>query len=192
MGYSVKARGIARDLFGNEEHYVLPCGLCNGNDLLKAFQWLQTHEGRIRKHFTVHSCRDTYPRHSKPDNCFKHYMILMVYILTIAGTIALIFFSVDWTIELYKWQSRIHGRWTDRKSMAQAVEKRHANGYTKALPVQITDQDRLVLWDMLKELSFHHHTKLAGCRTPLSLPEQGRPKEYVKRHPSLFIKKIGR
>lgn len=51
-------------------------------------------------------------------------MILMVYILTLIGTIALIFFSVDWTIELYKWQSRIHiGRWTDRKAWQQAVEK---------------------------------------------------------------------
>ena len=49
-------------------------------------------------------------------------MILMVYILTLIGTIALIFFSVDWTIELYKWQSRIHiGRWTDRKAWQQAV-----------------------------------------------------------------------
>lgn len=38
-----------------------------------------------------------------------------------------------------------------------------------------------------RELSFHHHTKLAGCRTPLSLPEQD-AQEYVKRHPSLFIK----
>lgn len=65
-------------------------------------------------------------------------MILMVYILTLIGTIALIFFSVDWTIELYKWQSRIHiGRWTDRKAWQQAVEKRHANGYTKALPYRL-------------------------------------------------------
>lgn len=77
-------------------------------------------------------------------------MILMVYILTLIGTIALIFFSVDWTIELYKWQSRIHiGRWTDRKAWQQAVEK----GTPMAIQsptVQITDQDRLVLWDMLK------------------------------------------
>ena len=52
MGYSVKARGIARDLFGNEEHYVLPVqSLQQGNDLLKAFQWLQTHEDEIRKHY---------------------------------------------------------------------------------------------------------------------------------------------
>ena len=52
MGYSVKARGIARDLFGNEEHYVLPVqSLQQGNDLLKALQWLQTHEDEIRKHY---------------------------------------------------------------------------------------------------------------------------------------------
>ena len=63
-------------------------------------------------------------------------MILMVYILTLIGTIALIFFSVDWTIELYKWQSRIHiGRWTDRKAWQQAVEKKAR--YTKALPYRL-------------------------------------------------------
>ena len=69
----------------------------------------------------------------------QNIMILMVYILTLIGTIALIFFSVDWTIELYKWQSRIHiGRWTDRKAWQQAVvKKRHANGYTKALPYRL-------------------------------------------------------
>jgi hypothetical protein len=76
-------------------------------------------------------------------------MILMVYILTLIGTIALIFFSVDWTIELYKWQSRIHiGRWTDRKAWQQAVEKKARQWLYKSPTVQITDQDRLVLWDM--------------------------------------------
>ena len=48
-------------------------------------------------------------------------MILMVYILTLIGTIALIFFSVDWTIELYKWQSRIH--------IGKKLEGKAANGF---------------------------------------------------------------
>lgn len=52
MGYSVKARGIARDLFGNEEHYVLPVqSLQQEDDLVKGFQWLQAHEEEIRQHY---------------------------------------------------------------------------------------------------------------------------------------------
>lgn len=52
IGYSVKARGIARDLFGNEEHYVLPVQLLQKEDeLVKRFQWLQAHEKEIRQHY---------------------------------------------------------------------------------------------------------------------------------------------
>lgn len=52
MGYSVKARGIARDLFGNEEHYVLPVqSLQKEDELVKRFQWLQAHEKEIRQHY---------------------------------------------------------------------------------------------------------------------------------------------
>ena len=116
-------------------------------------------------------------------------MILMVYILTLIGTIALIFFSVDWTIELYKWQSRIHiGRWTDRKAWQQAVEKKARQWLYKSPTVQITDQDRLVLWEMLK--GNYRSTTIQSWQDAgllLSLPEQD-AQEYVKRHPSLFIK----
>lgn len=115
-------------------------------------------------------------------------MILMVYILTLIGTIALIFFSVDWTIELYKWQSRIHiGRWTDRKAWQQAVEKGTPMAIQKPYRTDYGSRSVSPLGYAKRELSFHHHTKLAGCRTPLSLPEQD-AQEYVKRHPSLFIK----
>ena len=52
IGYSVKARGIARDLFGNEEHYVLPVqSLQKEDELVKQFQWLQVHEKEIRQHY---------------------------------------------------------------------------------------------------------------------------------------------
>lgn len=116
-------------------------------------------------------------------------MILMVYILTLIGTIALIFFSVDWTIELYKWQSRIHiGRWTDRKAWQQTVEKKARQWLYKSPTVQITDQDRLVLWDMLK--GNYRSTTIQSWQDAgllLSLPEQD-AQECVKRHPSLFIK----
>lgn len=50
VGYSVKARGIARDLFGTEENYVLPVqNLEKKDDLTKGFQWLFSHEKEIRE-----------------------------------------------------------------------------------------------------------------------------------------------
>ncbi|MCM1134057.1 MAG: polysaccharide pyruvyl transferase family protein [Clostridium sp.] len=50
VGYSVKARGIARDLFGTEEHYVLPVqSLRDKSDLTKGFEWLLSHEESVRE-----------------------------------------------------------------------------------------------------------------------------------------------
>lgn len=52
-GYSVKSRGIARDLFGTEEHYVLPVqDLKTAADLTEAFRWLRKHEEPIRTQLT--------------------------------------------------------------------------------------------------------------------------------------------
>ena len=49
VGYSVKARGIARDLFGSEEHYVLPVqALQSPEELLQAYEWLMEREEPIR------------------------------------------------------------------------------------------------------------------------------------------------
>lgn len=49
VGYSVKARGIARDLFGTEEHYVLPVQNLERSDELKAcFLRLFRREEEIR------------------------------------------------------------------------------------------------------------------------------------------------
>lgn len=49
VGYSVKARGIARELFGEEEGYVLPVQrLQQEDDLLHAFAWLMANENKIR------------------------------------------------------------------------------------------------------------------------------------------------
>lgn len=49
MGYSVKSRGIATDLFGSDNHYVLPVRkMMEGNELTDAFQWLMLNEERIR------------------------------------------------------------------------------------------------------------------------------------------------
>ena len=50
VGYSVKARGIARDLFGSEEHYVLPVQtLENPEELIQAYDWIMGREKEIRQ-----------------------------------------------------------------------------------------------------------------------------------------------
>lgn len=51
VGYSVKALGIAKDLFGTSENYVLPVQkLENREDLLQAFEWLKKEEENMRSH----------------------------------------------------------------------------------------------------------------------------------------------
>lgn len=51
LGYSVKSRGIARDLFGSEEHYVIPVqGMTDPDALAEGFDWLLEHEANIRSH----------------------------------------------------------------------------------------------------------------------------------------------
>lgn len=54
VGYSVKARGIAKDLFGSWENYVLPVQtLEKKEDLTEAFLWLQKQEEAIRSRLTA-------------------------------------------------------------------------------------------------------------------------------------------
>jgi len=49
VGYSVKARGIAKDLFGTDENYVIPVqSLKEENTLVNAFEWLRENEGDIK------------------------------------------------------------------------------------------------------------------------------------------------
>lgn len=49
VGYSVKALGIARDLFGSEENYVLPVqSLEEAGELIRAYDWMMEREGEIR------------------------------------------------------------------------------------------------------------------------------------------------
>lgn len=49
VGYSVKALGIARDLFGSEENYVLPVQTLQEPDaLIRAYEWLMEEEAAIR------------------------------------------------------------------------------------------------------------------------------------------------
>lgn len=49
IGYSVKSRGIAIDLFGTEEHYVLPIQkIRSATDLITEYRWLVLHEKDIK------------------------------------------------------------------------------------------------------------------------------------------------
>ena len=51
LGYSVKSRGIARDLFGTEENYVISVSdLKSQQELVEGFDWLQQNEDHIRNH----------------------------------------------------------------------------------------------------------------------------------------------
>lgn len=51
VGYSVKARGIAADLFGSADKYVLPVqNLQNDRQLTEAFCWIMDNENDIKNH----------------------------------------------------------------------------------------------------------------------------------------------
>lgn len=51
IGYSVKARGIAKDIFGTEEHYVVNVqDLKKRADMVLAFNWIMDNEASIRTH----------------------------------------------------------------------------------------------------------------------------------------------
>lgn len=55
IGYSVKAEGIAKDLFGTAENYVKDVRvLVCDDEVTKRFQWLIEHEGEIREHYQQH------------------------------------------------------------------------------------------------------------------------------------------
>ena len=51
IGYSVKARGIAKDIFDDIDHYTIPVqSLKNEDDITNAFKWLWERETTIRSH----------------------------------------------------------------------------------------------------------------------------------------------
>lgn len=51
VGYSVKSRGIARDLFGTEEHYVIPIQeITNDWQLIDSIKWLMENEQSMKQH----------------------------------------------------------------------------------------------------------------------------------------------
>lgn len=54
IGYSIKSRGIAKDIFGTSENYVKPVqDLKNPNDLIKSFQWILNRENKIKTHLST-------------------------------------------------------------------------------------------------------------------------------------------
>ncbi len=62
VGYSVKAKGIAQDIFGTWENYVLPVQtLSNPEELIGAFAWMMEREDGIRQRL----------RETMPDYCKK-------------------------------------------------------------------------------------------------------------------------
>lgn len=51
LGYSVKSKGIAKDIFGTDKNYVLPVQtLQSPFELVDGFRWLYANEKEIRKH----------------------------------------------------------------------------------------------------------------------------------------------
>ncbi len=53
IGYSIKALGIAEDIFGNNENYVIPVdSFKNEQRLTEAFQWMLMNENSIRAHLS--------------------------------------------------------------------------------------------------------------------------------------------
>ena len=51
VGYSIKSRGIAWDIFGTDEHYAIPVqDFADVDGMKHAFSWLQEHELEIRRH----------------------------------------------------------------------------------------------------------------------------------------------
>ena len=52
VGYSVKARGIAKDIFGTDNNYVKPVqAIKKETELLDAFKWLVENEEKIKMHY---------------------------------------------------------------------------------------------------------------------------------------------
>ena len=53
VGYSIKSRGIAQDLFGTDKNFVLPVqNLQTQGELVEAFRWLVQEENCIRQKLT--------------------------------------------------------------------------------------------------------------------------------------------
>lgn len=78
-------------------------------------------------------------------------MTTLVCSLAVFGGIALCFFAVDWFVAFNQWQSRIHiGCWGDMETWQKAIEGKARKWLCHTPTVKVKDQDRLVLWDMIR------------------------------------------
>ncbi|MBQ4162989.1 MAG: glycoside hydrolase family 88 protein [Parabacteroides sp.] len=114
-------------------------------------------------------------------------MTIFLDILAIIGFVSLLFLSIDVFILFNEWQQRIHiGRWSNRKEWQQAVERKAKDWLRHTPTVKITDQSRLILWDILRG---NYRSKQiqswqdAGLLLGL---EKEDARNYVKAHPQLF------
>lgn len=78
VGYSVKAKGIALDLFGDSTHHVVSISsLRHPDDLTEAFKWHQDHEEETRHHYSEHMNTYIAPLQQTPsllqEALYKHH-----------------------------------------------------------------------------------------------------------------------
>ncbi len=111
----------------------------------------------------------------------------MLILFTIIGIMAILLWGVDTFLAFQEWQQRIHiGRWNNRKEWQQAVERKAKDWLRHAPTVKITDQNRMVVWDMLQG---NYRSKQiqswqdAGLLLGL---EKEDAQNYVNEHPQLF------
>lgn len=70
IGYSIKSKGIAKDLFGDYEHYVVPVEQIDTDEkLVSEFNWLMEHEEEIKRNL-----HDIMPNYKK--NVYKSNSLL--------------------------------------------------------------------------------------------------------------------
>lgn len=72
-------------------------------------------------------------------------------IFTVLSATLLIFIGFDFVLSLHEWQARIHiGRWDDRAKWQKAIESRARKWLDRPPTVRPTDNNRWVLWDVLR------------------------------------------
>lgn len=73
-GYSIKARGIALDLFGTDKNYVVPVQtMQSADELTEAFRWLQNNENEVRN-----ALRTIMPEYKKKAEAAGEYFAQML------------------------------------------------------------------------------------------------------------------
>ncbi len=116
-------------------------------------------------------------------------MILSL-ILSFIGIVAIIFTFIDGFISFNEWQQRIHiGNWKDREIWQKAVEKKAKEWLLHSPTVRISDQNRLLLFDILCG-KFRSKTIQSWQDAGLLLGlDDADAKLYIKTHSSLFQSK---